>query len=316
MSVSPFPRSVSTNFCKANIVDPFIVSAHGTIIKTPVVLQAFSVQLPMHAKIAFPKGEEVLEIKQIKKRVFITQCRLVQPKGSTATGNLFLSGFVRKNIQYAANPVVDCKKEVLSTINSLTVELPFDCVVQIESFRTPPVGPFFDSQDEFGFFTSTPLGAGFPEKDRLEGTDLSQFHQLSTQFFNELPFCEIIRADITEFDESLDRIRFTEPVPCEIECRVIKCRSCHERKCKWCKDSGRINQRSSLFDHSHSSMSYKKCNRCNEGKPKRCEKCAKCTCKKCNRKPLMREGTFTELSEKMILDLTLKLLQNQQVLLD
>jgi hypothetical protein len=322
LSVNSFPRTASMNVCKAIIdADPSATPADGTIIKVPVLLQKFTVQIPMHAKIEFPKGENVLEIKQIKKKVFITQCRLVQPKGSTISGNLFLSGFVRKNIQYAANPKVDCEKEILSTIKSLTVEVPFDCVVQIESFRRPPVGPFLDTREEFGYFTSQPLGKGFPEKDRLLSNDLSQFHQHSTEFFNELPFCEIVRSDITEFDESIDRRCHIEPIPFEKECRVIKCIICQKKPCRWCNNHRNEGGRpTSLFNTNSFSADIftkpAKCPQCSQGKPKKCETCTKCMCKKCNSKPLTRECTFTELSEKMVLDLTLKLLQKQHVLLD
>ncbi|MDM5316740.1 hypothetical protein QUF49_12100 [Fictibacillus sp. b24] len=318
MSVNPFPRTTSMNVCKAIIdADP----TDGTIITVPVLLQKFTVQIPMHAKIEFPKGEEVLEIKQIKKKVFITQCRLVQPKGSTTSGNLFLSGFVRKNIQYAANPKVDCAKEILSTIKSLTVDVPFDCVVQIESFRSPAVGPFLDTRDEFGYFTSQPLGKGFPEKDRLLSNDQSQFHQHSTEHFNELPFCEIVRSDIIEIDEFIEHKSHIEHIPFEKECRIIKCIKCRKTPCRWCNNqSNKGVKPSSLFanDSFFADIFTKpaKCPDCSQDKPKKCEKCVKCMCKKCNSKPLTRECTFTELSEKMVLDLTLKLLQKQQVLLD
>ncbi|WCK55054.1 hypothetical protein PP175_03415 [Aneurinibacillus sp. Ricciae_BoGa-3] len=100
--------------------------------------------------------------------------------------------------------------ELLSTINSLTVDVPFDCVAPITSFLTPPVGPFLNTRNEFDFLVSRPLGTGFPEKDTLMSTDLSQFHQeKSTEFFNEQVFVELISADITEWDESLNRV----PIP-------------------------------------------------------------------------------------------------------
>ncbi len=297
MSVNPYNQSTSTNICKAEIVTPSTTPARDTIVKVPVLLQEFSIQVPMHAKITFPENEEVLEIKQIKKRVYTTQCRLIQPHGNTCSGNLFLSGFVRKNIQYAANPVQDCEKEILSTIRSLTVDVPFDCVVQIESFLRPPVGPFLDSRDEFGYLVSKPLGKGYPEKDRMMSTDLSQYHQISTEHYNEMPYCDLIKADITEFDESLDRVPFTKKIPNEEVCRITKCTKCHKKKCLWCMGED----------------DRKRCSKCNKRKRRKCENCTQCTCKKCHHSPVLTEGVFTELSEKMILDLTLKLLQKQQV---
>lgn len=254
MSVNPFRRTTSTNHCDATNVTPDPIPAGTPIIKVPVLLQEVSVQVPMHAEITFPAGQNVLEIKTIKKRTYVTQCRLVnRPPApgtdpSTFIAKLFLSGFVRKNIQYAANPVADAAGEILSSINSLTVEVPFDCVAEIEGFLNLPVGPFTDTRDEFGFLISQqlPNDRSFAAKDRLEGTDLSQFHQISTEFYNELPFCELIRADIIEFDESLDRVPFPA--------------------------AGGTGEQE-----------------------------------------IVGEGTFTRLSEKMVLDLTLKLLQKQQV---
>ncbi|MCM3595762.1 DUF3794 domain-containing protein [Metabacillus idriensis] len=258
MSVNPFRRTTSTNHCDATNVRPNPIPASpDPIIKVPVLLNEVSVQIPMHAEIDFPAGQNVLEIKTIKKRTYVTQCRLVnRAPGSGDTlanyrAKLFLSGFVRKNIQYAANPVADAAGEILSTINSLTVEVPFDCVAEITNFRNFPVGPFTDSREEFGYLISQqlPNDRSFAAKDRLEGTDLSQFHQISTEFYNELPFCELIRADIIEFDESLDRVPFPA--------------------------AGGVGE-----------------------------------------EEIVGEGTFTRLSEKMVLDLTLKLLQKQQVRVD
>ncbi|MDP4170690.1 MAG: DUF3794 domain-containing protein [Bacillota bacterium] len=248
MTVSPFPQTTSTNTCVATNVPPVVIAGGPTVIKVPVVLQELSVEVPMHAEITFPAGQNVLEVKTIGKKVFVTQCRLINrppaPGTNPATfvAKLFLSGFVRKNIQYAANPAVDGGGEILSAINSLTVEVPWSCVAEVTGFLNLPVGPFTDTRTDFGYLISQPLpnGQNFAAKDTLEGTDLSQFHQISTQFFNEMPFCELIRADIIEIDESLDRVPLTAP-------------------------------------------------------------------------GVVGEGTFTRLSEKMVLDLTLKLLQNQQV---
>ncbi|MED4476409.1 DUF3794 domain-containing protein, partial [Oceanobacillus caeni] len=43
------------------------------------------------------------------------------------------------------------------------------------------------------------------EKDELMTSDLSQFHQESKQFYNELPFCELLFSRIIEWDEAVDR---------------------------------------------------------------------------------------------------------------
>ncbi|MFP3338886.1 hypothetical protein R0J91_12955, partial [Micrococcus sp. SIMBA_131] len=72
-------------------------------------------------------------------------------------------------------------------------------------FLTSPVGPYLNTREEFNFLISTPLPEGYPEKDELLSDDLSQFGQQSTEYFNELPYCELVKAKIIEIDQSLNR---------------------------------------------------------------------------------------------------------------
>jgi hypothetical protein len=195
------------------------------IVKIPVLLQEVSIQIPLKTRITFP--QHMLEIKKGKKRVKVTQCRFIQQPLSSgqislnpASGKLFLSGFIRKNIQYAS-PFNRHGGEVHSAIRSLTIDVPFDCVVQINEFLTPPIGPFVNVCEEFDFFVTKRL------------------HRQSTEFFNEPIFCELVRSDITEWSEAINRTEL----------------------------------RGGSFE----------------------------------------EGTFNEVSEKMVLDLTVKILQKQQI---
>jgi hypothetical protein len=249
MSVSPFPtNSTSKHVCESDPVEPQVIPSGETVIKVPVVLQELSVQVPMHARIEFPAGENVLEVKTIGKKTFVTQCKLLnrQPRENARPfrPKVYLAGFVRKNIQYARFEGTDGQGEILSTIRSLTVDVQWDCVTEVDEFLTQPVGPFYDQRADWGYLVSQNLPNGFPVKDRLNGTDLSQFHQDSTQFFNEMPFCELVQADIIEIDEALTPLT---PVGTTDD------------------------------------------------------------------PPLIGERIFTQLSEKMVLELTVKLLQNQQV---
>jgi hypothetical protein len=217
MSVTPFPNnSTSKHVCESDPVTPQVIGAsRETYVKLPVVLSELSVQIPMHARIDFPIDpitgvqERVLEVKTIGKKTFVTQCKLLnrQPREGSRPfrPKVYLAGFVRKNIQYASfvRGSVDPQGEVLTTIKSLTVDVQWDCVTEVDEFLTNPVGPFFDTRADWGYLVSQNLPNGNPAKDRLHGTDLSQFHQDSTQFFNEMPYCELIQADIIEIDEAL-----------------------------------------------------------------------------------------------------------------
>ncbi|MBD1381946.1 DUF3794 domain-containing protein [Bacillus sp. IB182487] len=176
----------------------------NAVINAPVILATLRVSTNLVANIHFP--DPVLEIKDIKKRLKIVQCRLLLP-----TNQLFLKGFVRKNIQYATPCPGASDSCVSSNLRSLTVDVPWECVTSIDpdDFDTPPIDPRTNTSEEFDFFRAQDLGDGFPEKDQLLSSDLSQFHQISTQFYNQLPFCELLRSRIVEWDESTDR----EPLP-------------------------------------------------------------------------------------------------------
>jgi hypothetical protein len=209
-----FNNSASVHDCNSTPVTP-IVTAPGpqVIMKVPVTLAERNVTTSLSANINFP--HPVLEIKDIKKRVKIVQCSLVLPPVAEgvspftpAEGHLFLKGFVRKNIQYASPTHLSSDDScVSSSLKSLTTDIPFECVVTIPAgaFCSPPQRPVLNTRSEFDFFRAQNLGHGFPEKDQLLSSDLSQFHQQSTQFYNELPFCELISSTITEWDEAVDR---------------------------------------------------------------------------------------------------------------
>jgi len=210
MGFRPIRRSASTTSCQAENTAAFPTPTSANLFKVPVVLDAFNIQIPMHANIDLPG--DVVEIKDIKKRVFLDQCRLLSnttsPDGmqTNTMGNLYISGFVRKNIRYAINPsVIGDDQQLDSGIRSLTVKVPFDCVSQVVLETAPVVGPFVNNREEWDYSVSRELGDGFPEKDELMGTDLSQYHQQATQYFNELPYCELNRANILQIDESLNR---------------------------------------------------------------------------------------------------------------
>lgn len=190
-------------------IDTPVNPSADVTIKVPVELGAYDITSHLVANISFP--HPVLEIKDIKKRVVITQCRLIT-RTSTGAGDLFsdgefplfLKGYVRKNIQYAS-PVYGASGECISSdIKSLTTKVHFECMttVDLDNFVQLPVA---NTRSEFDFFRAQDLGPGFPEKDQHLSSDLSQFHQTSTQAYNELPFCELLASEIIEWDEATDR---------------------------------------------------------------------------------------------------------------
>ncbi|GMA60062.1 DUF3794 domain-containing protein [Alicyclobacillus fastidiosus] len=207
-----------------NFVDPLATStsavptpAPGTVItKVPIALAEVTVQVNTEFPITFPTP--VLEIKTIKKNLKITQALLALP-----SSKLFLSGFVRKNIQYATTSSLTTSG-LSSTIQSLTVDVPWSVVTDLAGqFLAPPVMPRTNTSSQFGFQTTSTLPSPpfTSTKEMLIANDLAEFDQVNTEFFNELPFIELVSATFTEFDLAIGRTPFptisptTTPSPFE-----------------------------------------------------------------------------------------------------
>lgn len=189
----------TVTMCESDQVEMTPVSNRKKFVvaKVPVVLAEVEVQIDVFCTITLPMP--ALEIKRIKKRLKLTQCRLI-----SNTNKLFLEGFVRKNIEFATVSSTN-SNSVCGDIRHCTVDVPFKCVTEIEDFISKPFPVIPSRTKEFEFFTSTPLPGNFPEKERLLAGDLSEFNEESFEFFNELPTCELISSTITEFDEFLNR---------------------------------------------------------------------------------------------------------------
>jgi hypothetical protein len=192
--------------CANTEITPRDVLIKGVIAKIPVVLAELAIQVNVDSTITLP--EPALEIKQIKKRLKVTQCMLLQD-----TNKLFIRGFVRKNIEYATR---SCSNTVgfCGDIRHCTVDIPFRCVTPVTFNVKRPAPLRFNTTEEFEYFRtqSLPL-TDFAEKDQLAAGDFSEFNQITNEYFNELPFCELISSKITEFDEFINR---TRPVGVEL----------------------------------------------------------------------------------------------------
>ncbi|MDP4155783.1 MAG: DUF3794 domain-containing protein, partial [Bacillota bacterium] len=187
-------RSAEIKMYPSSVV-PVNAPAGTKLVKVPVVLTELDVTSQLVANITFP--EPVLEIKDIQKKLKIIQSRLLQSVGpsDTAKFTLFLRGFVRKDIKYATpEPPVTNIKGVPSQLRSLTIDIPFECSTTIpaRAFSTLPKNMNINSRDEFDFFQAQNLGFGFPEKDQLLSSNLSEFQQNSEQFLNDIVYTELL----------------------------------------------------------------------------------------------------------------------------
>ncbi len=175
----------------------------GVVAKVPVVLAQLRVRVHLISTITLP--EPALEVKDIKKKLKITQCLLIPSPEIGGQDVLFIEGFVRKNIQFATRGCSNANG-VCGDIRHCTVDVPFRCSTPVRNFCRLPQGPTPNFREEFQYLKEENLPRNtFAEKDRLMSGDFSEFNQFSDEYFNELPFCELIRSQITEFDEFINR---------------------------------------------------------------------------------------------------------------
>jgi hypothetical protein len=148
--------------------------------KVPVVLSEFTVQIDTESKIRL--CEPAIEIKRIKKNVFLTQCRLLGK-----TGKVFISGYVRKNIEYATMDCCNCSA-ICGDIKHTTVHVPFQCVTELKNLRDPKL-QFNPTTEEMAFYDPKNVGRNMKETDMY-----------SEEYFNESVYCELVHASIYEAD--------------------------------------------------------------------------------------------------------------------
>ncbi len=168
------------------------------VAKIPVVLAELNIQFNVSALITLP--EMALEIKDTKKNLKLTQCMLIQDSSI-----LFLKGYVRKNINYSTIAQAPTPEGICGELHHCIVDIPFECTTAVEFNGLCPDEIISNTSQEFEFFRRQALPKGFAEKDKLLSADLSEHNQVSTEYYNELPYCELISSRIIEYDEYLNR---------------------------------------------------------------------------------------------------------------
>ena len=206
--IEQFPCDVHCQFETKKFHSPEI-STGKMIAKIPIVIAELTLQANLNTTITFP--EPVLEIKEVKKQMKITQSRLLLP-----TNKLFIKGVIRKNILYASSSPKNshhAKTSDYSDLRSLTIDIPIQCMTEIKKYMSKPVMPKINEGQEFEFFDTKPLPTEFSETDSFMSNDLPQFQQLSKQHYNELPYCELVSSKIMEWDEPIDNYPLPSTTP-------------------------------------------------------------------------------------------------------
>lgn len=173
--------------CKGAVLDSYTLSECSNTCpqnypnyKVPVVLSEFTVQIDTESKIRL--CEPAIDIKRIKKNVFLTQCRFIP-----GTCKVFISGYVRKNIEYST---MDCYNNsgICGDIKHTTVHVPFQCMTELKGMRNPQ------------FQYNPPTEELFYLDDKCMGRNMKEVDMHSEEHFNEKVYCELVHASIYEAD--------------------------------------------------------------------------------------------------------------------
>lgn len=184
---------------KQTAVTPDTIKCGPVVVKLPVVLAEVTVTIPVEATITLDK--EVLEIKRIRKNVFLTQSRIIPFSDDNCKDNgiLFIEGFIKKNIEYATKTYSSVgTPNNCGYIRYCTVEVPFNFTTRINFIRQPI---FVENTIpcEVEFFTDKLKGCD-ECSDPIIGHNPCDQSSTFTEIFNEKPFTELVKADIIEID--------------------------------------------------------------------------------------------------------------------
>ncbi|MDU5109441.1 MAG: hypothetical protein E6248_03280 [Clostridium sp.] len=196
-------KSIPQSLTEQTPVAPAVIAQGPVVVKVPVVLAETNITIPVEATIKL--DHPAIEIKRIRKNVFLNQSRIIpfSQDSQFGTGILFISGFIRKNIEYATKT---CSRygspNICGDIRHCTVEVPFHFTTRITFLRPPVFIPNFTPL-ELEFFNDKNKSCDACA-DPVIGRNVCDQSFLNTEIFNEKPFTELVRADIAEIDIHTD----------------------------------------------------------------------------------------------------------------
>ncbi|MDF2539600.1 MAG: hypothetical protein K0S76_2621 [Herbinix sp.] len=149
--------------------------------KIPRVLAEFVVQIDSESKIRL--NEPAYEIKRIEKQIFLTQCRYIPP-----TNKVFLEGYIRKNIEYAAK---SCARGygIAGTIRDTTVHVPFKAYTKVDFHGNKPQ-----------IIPNPPAMVARYFDEKRMGKDIREADRSNIEIFNEPVFCELEWSAVYDAD--------------------------------------------------------------------------------------------------------------------
>ncbi|PRR78879.1 hypothetical protein CLLI_12180 [Clostridium liquoris] len=173
------------------------VTPRPVTVKVPVVLTECGITITIQSSLKLE--ENVLEIKHIRKNVYLNQCKLIpnSEHGKFNNGILFLEGFIKKNIEYTTKDY-NTKSVLRGKLKHATVKVPFKSTTKI-TFKTPPKFKTNITHDEVELLETSIKVCDICEEN-IAGENICEKNFKLTEFFNEKVFCELICAEIIESD--------------------------------------------------------------------------------------------------------------------
>ncbi|WP_053957649.1 CsxC family protein [Inediibacterium massiliense] len=181
----------------SNVPVKVIGLTKGAIAKIPVILAQLTLQLNMNAMIELP--ESALDIKSEKNTIEVKQCVLLQD-----THMLFIKGYVCKQISYIAGSYYS-----YGETRHCTVKIPFECNTEVIFNGIEPIYLFSNQLEACGNDRSKDICIpNYIQKDNPFNEKVIQKSQKSIEYFNEMPYCELVSSNVIEINEYMDLSRF------------------------------------------------------------------------------------------------------------
>jgi hypothetical protein len=215
------PECESENAHRYDICD-------GLIAKVPVLIAEPEIEINVEAEIRL--DEPALEIKRIKKNLFLTQCKLIR-SDKCKKGKLFIGGFVRKNIEYATAAGQSPEYfSICGDIHHTTVKIPFECVTEVDFISSPEFceSGFTKEIEIYGHVDNE----CHPCEDKIIGHNPCEHEYKHYECFSEKVFCELVDAKIMEVDIHKSPSMYWNQIPNEhlFDCLVEKMVICMRLK--------------------------------------------------------------------------------------
>ena len=170
--------------------------------KVPVVVAMPQIEITLESFVKLQ--EPAIEIKRIRKSVELTQCDILPSfyRDKKQIYKIFLSGFVRKNIEYAT-ATNSYQQKTSGNIQHTTVNVPFNCTTELQLEKGASLSLQFQQPNpiaELEFLDPC---------DKLS-SDQDLSGNINSQLLNEKPYCELVKTSVVELDTILDGRPFTK----------------------------------------------------------------------------------------------------------